>query len=134
MFRLSDLTRDSVTPSMQETIDITARRRALQQQFNEEHGIVPQQIKKKIVDVMEAALKQTEVFKAPEEKRAQPISRREWEARQRSMSPQELSAQIDKLNEQMLKLARELKFEEAAQVRDQMQALQQMLLLMPGRE
>ena len=125
---------DSVTPSMQETIDITARRRALQQQFNEEHGIVPQQIKKKIVDVMEAALKQTEVFKAPEEKRAQPISRREWEVRQRSLSPQELSAQIDKLNEQMLKLARELKFEEAAQVRDQMQALQQMLLLMPGRE
>ena len=125
---------DSVTPSMQETIDITARRRALQQQFNEEHGIVPQQIKKKIVDVMEAALKQTEVFKAPEEKRAQPISRREWEARQRSLSPQELSAQIDKLNVQMLKLARELKFEEAAQVRDQMQALQQMLLLMPGRE
>ena len=83
---------------------------------------------------MEVAFKQSEVFKAPEEKRARPISRREWEERQQKLSPKELSAEIDKLNAQMIKLARELKFEEAALVRDKMQALQPMLLLLPGRE
>lgn len=125
---------DKITPAMQETIDTTARRRTLQEQFNQEHGIVPQQIKKKIVDVMEVALKQSEVFKAPEEKRAKPMSRKEWEKKQAAMSPKELAKQIDKLNEEMLKAARELKFEQAAALRDEMQALQQQLLLMPGRE
>lgn len=125
---------DKITPAMQETIDTTARRRSLQEQFNQEHGIVPQQIKKKIVDVMEVALKQSEVFKAPEEKRAKPMSRKEWEKKQAAMSPKELAKQIDKLNEEMLKAARELKFEQAAALRDEMQALQQQLLLMPGRE
>lgn len=125
---------DKITPAMQETIDTTARRRSLQEQFNQEHGIVPQQIKKKIVDVMEVALKQSDVFKAPEEKRAKPMSRKEWEKKQAAMSPKELAKQIDKLNEEMLKAARELKFEQAAALRDEMQALQQQLLLMPGRE
>ena len=125
---------DKITPAMRETMDETARRRTLQQRFNEEHHIKPRQVQKKIVDVMEVALKQSEVFKAPEEKRARPISRREWEERQQKLSPKELSAEIDKLNAQMIKLARELKFEEAALVRDKMQALQQMLLLLPGRE
>lgn len=125
---------DKITPAMQETIDTTARRRALQERFNHEHGIVPTQIKKKIVDVMEVALKQSEVFKAPEEKRAKPVSRSEWEKKQARLSPRELTKQIDKLNEEMLKAARELKFEQAAVLRDEMQALQQQLLLMPGRE
>ncbi len=124
---------DKVTPAMKETMEVTARRRKLQQEFNEAHHIKPQQIKKKIVDVMEVALKQTASFKAPEEKRKQPISRKQWEAQQAKLSPKELSAKIDKLNVQMLKLARELKFEEAAAVRDEMQALQQMLMLLPGR-
>ena len=125
---------DKITDSMRVTIDETKRRRDIQQKFNEEHNITPKQIEKKIVDVMEVALTQTSVFKAPEEKRERPISFKEWDKRRHKLSAKELSAKIDKLEEQMLKLASELKFEEAASVRDEMQALQQELLLMPGRE
>ena len=125
---------DKITDSIRVTIDETKRRRDIQQKFNEEHNITPKQIEKKIVDVMEVALTQTSVFKAPEEKRERPISFKEWDKRRHKLSAKELSAKIDKLEEQMLKLASELKFEEAASVRDEMQALQQELLLMPGRE
>ncbi len=126
---------DHVTESMQKTIVETARRREIQDKFNKEHNITPRQIEKKIVDVMDAAIRDTNVFKVPEEKRPQPMSRREWERRNsRRMTPRDLTAEIDKLHEQMIKFAKELKFEEAAQARDAMQELQQELLLMPGRE
>lgn len=85
---------------------------------------------------MEIALKDTEVFKVPEEKRAMPPSREQWERKHQleRLTPKELAHQIDDLNEQMIKLARELKFEEAAAVRDKMQELQQALKLMPGND
>ena len=119
---------------MRVTIDETKRRRDIQQKFNEEHNITPKQIEKKIVDVMEVALTQTSAFKVPEEKRERPISFKEWDKRRQKLNAKDLSARIDELEEQMLKLASELKFEEAASVRDEMQALQQELLLMPGRD
>lgn len=122
---------DKITPAMQETMETTARRRRLQQRFNAEHNITPRQIEKKIVDVMETALQQSYAFREPQEKRARPVSRREWEKKQAALSPKEMAAKIDQLQEQMLQAARELKFEQAAALRDEMQALQQMLLLMP---
>lgn len=125
---------DKITDSMRVTIDETKRRRDIQQKFNEEHNITPKQIEKKIVDVMEVALTQTSAFKVPEEKRERPISFKEWDKRRQKLNAKDLSARIDELEEQMLKLASELKFEEAASVRDEMQALQQELLLMPGRD
>ena len=70
---------DKITPSMQITIDETARRRAIQEKYNKEHNIVPTQINKKIVDVMDLAISESNSFKVPEEKRAKPISRAQWE-------------------------------------------------------
>ncbi len=127
---------DKITDSMQVTIDETARRRQIQMQFNHDHGITPRQIEKKITDIMELAISDTASFKAPAEKRKSGPSRREWEAQHKKdlLDPKALSKRIDELQEQMLKLARDLKFEEAAAVRDEMQDLQQKLLLMPGRD
>ena len=127
---------DTVTDSMRQTIEETARRREIQMKFNAEHHITPKQIEKKIVDVMEGAIRDTDVFKAPQEKRRMPPSRKEWERRRAELklTPHEMSVKIDKLHEQMIKYARELKFEEAARVRDEMQELQQELLLRPGRD
>ena len=127
---------DKITDSMQVTIDETSRRRQIQMQFNHDHGITPRQIEKKITDIMELAISDTASFKAPAEKRKSGPSRREWEAQHKKdlLDPKALSKRIDELQEQMLKLARDLKFEEAAAVRDEMQDLQQKLLLMPGRD
>ena len=111
------------------------RRRKAQELYNQEHHIIPKQIEKKIVDVMEAAITDTNVFKAPQESRKKPISRKDWELkRQRILSPHELSKTIAKLQERMVKLAQELKFEEAAQIRDEIASLQQQLIMLPGNE
>lgn len=72
---------DKITDSMRQTMDETARRREIQNQYNVEHGIEPKQIKKKIVDVMEVAIAHSDAFKVPVEERAMPSkSRSQWEA------------------------------------------------------
>lgn len=127
---------DKITDSMKETIEVTAKRREIQKKYNKEHGITPQQIKKKIVDIMEVALRDTDSFKVPDEPRKKPISRKEWEKKNNvsHMSAKEITKRIDELTASMTKYARELKFEEAASVRDEINDLKQALLLMPGIE
>ncbi len=226
---------DQVTDSMRQTIDETARRRQIQDEFNQAHGITPQQIKKKVVDVMEVALSNSDVFKAPLEEREGPsLTREQWEAQhgidslkgtkrgkrkadraadlaadldslmasELTAAPQKgkaakdaakgkpaaqpsgqcltgdrkvgalvaviehavlsqgsaaareqvlraklkqlelydvvptpsaVVAEIEALQKRMIELARELKFEEAARLRDVMRALEQVLVLLPGR-
>lgn len=173
---------DVITDSMQFTIDETNRRRKIQAAYNEAHGIEPKQIVKKVVDVMEVAITQSDVFKAPVEKRAQAKSRNQWEQEHgidslkttrrgkkgkldtglvssdvafqnaditkyqfkssmppslegyHHLSPAQISKEIDHLQNEMVALAKELKFEQAVVLRDKMRALQQQLLLMPGRD
>lgn len=127
---------DKITDSMKETIEVTAKRREIQEKYNKEHGITPQQIKKKIVDIMEVALRDTDSFKVPDELRKKPISRKEWEKKNNvsHMSAKEITKRIDELTASMTKYARDLKFEEAASVRDEINDLKQALLLMPGIE
>ncbi len=99
---------DTVTRSMELAITETERRRALQQKFNEEHGIVPKTIKKDIRDVIEISTKE-EV---------------EYEARQKSkLSKRETEALIDKLTKQMKEAAKMLEFEHAAFLRDKIAEL-----------
>ena len=234
---------DKITDSMAQTIEETQRRRDIQDKFNRDHGIEPQQIKKKIVDIMEVAINSSEVFKVPEEQRALPtLNRRQWEqehgidslkgtktTKSKTKSPiqdhtalqdsksgeliadsvtlalralfastqerapsaaaksstkakskaqgaaeksvlasgvkvfdikalsglstqalqalleeplalrylpsaQAISKEIDSIQKEMLALVHELKFEEAAILRDRMRTLEKVLLLMPGRE
>ena len=98
---------DRVTDSMQRAIDETNRRRKLQKDFNDAHGIVPTTIKKSIREVIEAT-KQVEV---EEEKTAIKID------------PVNTELTILKLTDQMNEAARRLDFEQAAKLRDKIKKL-----------
>jgi len=94
-----------MTDSMKIAIDETNRRRAIQKQYNEEHGITPQTIKKAIRDLI-AVTKDI----AEEEKR--------FEKDPESMDKKELEKLIEKVEKQMRKAAADLNFEAAAELRD----------------
>ncbi len=105
---------DRMTGSMQRAIDETDRRRSRQVAFNEEHGITPASIVKQVADVMESAY--------PNPRRAgQKVA--EKPAVYPVLSPEEALRRAAKLEKQMLRHARDLEFEEAAKLRDEIQAI-----------
>jgi len=106
---------DTVTDSMHRAISETERRRAIQMQYNEEHGITPQTIKKAVRDLISISKKV-----AAEELR--------MEKDPESMSREELEKLINDVSKQMRKAAAELNFEAAAELRDKMIELKQMLI------
>ena len=98
---------DTVTDSMRTAIEETQRRREIQEQYNQEHGITPQTIKKAVRDLIsiskEIAREEQKMEKDPE-----------------SMSREELEKLISEVQKQMKKAAAELNFEAAAELRDRM--------------
>ena len=104
---------DTITDSMRRAIDETERRRAIQMQYNEEHGITPQTIKKAVRDLISISKKV-----AAEELR--------MEKDPESMSKQELEKLILDISKQMRKAAAELNFEAATELRDKMIELKRM--------
>lgn len=116
---------DNITGSMQRAIDETERRRNKQLAFNEAHGIVPQGIKKDIREILEGA-----VVPGARSGKRKALKAAEEEARYDAglRSPSEINKRIRQLEEKMMQLARDLEFEAAAQVRDEIQALRQRLL------
>jgi excinuclease ABC subunit B len=114
---------DVVTKSMKKAIEETERRRAIQQAYNEKHGIEPQALVKKITDVMDVGEEVTEnqVAEPKPSKGAKRVAGA-------SDDPKQLAAQISELEAKMMQHARELEFEQAAKVRDQIHELQQQLL------
>ena len=98
---------DKITDSMRKAIDETERRRKIQKEYNEEHGIVPKTIQKAVRDRIRISKKAgtdiTEEEKDPE-----------------SMSFEELQRHIAKMMKQMNQAAAELNFEMAAKMRDRM--------------
>jgi excinuclease ABC subunit B len=109
---------DRVTGSMQRAIDETDRRRRKQTAYNEEHGITPKTIRKAVSDIMEGAHAGAPVSPRRYAKVA------EVEAEYAAMTPQQMAKRIKALEKQMYQHARDLEFEEAARVRDQIRALQ----------
>ncbi|MCR5451569.1 MAG: excinuclease ABC subunit UvrB [Lachnospiraceae bacterium] len=105
---------DTITDSMRKAIDETERRRAIQQKYNEENGITPKTIEKSVRDLIA-------VTKA--------VAKEEMsmERRPEEMDKQELSDYINKIKEKMEKAAADLNFEIAAEYRDKMIELKNML-------
>ncbi len=109
---------DRITGSMQRAIDETDRRRAKQLAYNREHNITPRSINKAIRDVMEGA-RSGAPLPAKEYARVA-----ETQLEYASMSPAEMGKKIQQLEQEMYQHARDLEFEQAAAVRDEIRKLQ----------
>ncbi|MBN2689602.1 MAG: excinuclease ABC subunit UvrB [Gammaproteobacteria bacterium] len=101
---------DRITNSMQDAISEMERRREIQISYNKKHHITPRSIIKKVHDIMEGA--RTEETPQSSSKNNQPSYE--------NMSAKELGALIRKLEKEMLRHAKNLEFEEAAKIRDQL--------------
>lgn len=112
---------DKITDSMQRALDETARRREKQIEFNKEHGITPKSVKKAVGDILEGAHPEVPGYG----KSAKPVVDVE------KMSPQELGKKIKALENQMYEHAKNLEFEEAARVRDELHTLQAAFVVKP---
>ncbi|WP_288743279.1 excinuclease ABC subunit UvrB [uncultured Rheinheimera sp.] len=107
---------DRITGSMQRAIDETERRRAKQIAHNELHGITPTAIKKKVSDVMDLG-QDADLPKVAEKIKLA-----------KGKTPYQLQAEIKQLEQKMLQHAKDLEFELAAQLRDQIHHLREALL------
>lgn len=121
---------DRITDSMQRAMDETDRRRAKQVAFNEEHNITPIGVKKSVEDILQAA-------PPPGKKGKNSQSRSRKVAEQgagyeaphwQTLSPTALVAEVKKVEDRMYQAAKNLNFEEAAKLRDQLHDMKQTLI------
>ena len=110
---------DDVTDSMQRAINETNRRRRLQQEYNEAHGIDPQTVRKRVSDILE--LVQTEAPSA--ERRRREVDRRA----PLDLEGEDLARLVMSLEEEMHEAAKDLRFEYAARLRDEIAELKREL-------
>ncbi|WP_371868300.1 excinuclease ABC subunit UvrB [Duganella margarita] len=117
---------DRMTDSMERAIGETERRRAKQIAFNEANGIVPRGVKKIIKDMIDG------VYSEKDAKEVREVAQEA--AKYESMSEKQISKEIKRLEKAMLDHAKNLEFEKAAQVRDQLHLLKQQLFGAPGAD
>ncbi len=115
---------DKITGSMQRSIDITQARREKQHIYNEERGITPKGIIKRISDVMEYGYDDKNLT-ARDSARLQVA---EEHALYASMPPKKLAVEIEKLEKKMYEHARNLEFEEASAIRDRLEEVKRLAL------
>ena len=113
---------DSITDSMQQAIDETERRRELQIKYNKEHGIDPQPLRKKIADILDLVYEDEGDQESPE---ADAVIAKDYDVS--SMAQDEVEKLIKDLRAQMGAAARELNFELAARLRDEVLSLEKEL-------
>ena len=116
---------DRITGSMQRAIDETERRRAKQLAFNEEHGITPRGVQKDIKEILEGA---TVPGSRSNKRKAQARAAEGQGDYSGLRTAKEITREIGRLEEQMFKHARDLEFEAAASLRDQVSALRERLI------
>ncbi|MQA39523.1 excinuclease ABC subunit UvrB [Rugamonas aquatica] len=117
---------DRMTDSMERAIGETERRRAKQIAFNTANGIVPRGVHKVIRDMIDGVY-------SPQDAREE-LQVAQETAKYESMSEKQISKEIKRLEKAMLDHAKNLEFEKAAQVRDQLHVLKQQLFGAPGAD
>jgi len=118
---------DNITGSMRRAIDESTKRRDIQLAFNQEHGITPAGVRKRVMDVMEGA------YAAPGSRRSQKKKRAVGEAKGGYLAldftdPKQAGKEINRLEAEMFEQARNLDFEEAARTRDRIAELKEAML------
>lgn len=116
---------DRVTDSMQKAIDETDRRRKKQVEFNEEHGITPRSAIRQVIKEIDTG----EVYSDEEELSHRPMNKVLNDDEQHLISdPKLFTKHLNKLEKEMLKASKELQFEQAARLRDEILRLKAQLL------
>ena len=117
---------DRITRSMQAAIEETNRRREKQEEYNAAHGIVPRQVVRPIMDVMEGARAEPGESRGGKS-RGKAAARQvaEQAADYAAMDPVQAARRIQELEQRMYQHARDLEFEDAARVRDQIRRLKE---------
>jgi excinuclease ABC subunit B len=119
---------DRVTNSMRIAIDETDRRRAKQVDYNREHGITPTSVTREIMDVMEGA-RSTDAESPRGREKLRKVA--EEGGDYAVLDPAKLAARLKLLESQMYQHARDLEFEQAGKIRDEMQRLKSKSLQSP---
>jgi excinuclease ABC subunit B len=114
---------DKVTGSMQRAIAETDRRRQKQLEFNRQHGIEPRSIIKEVRDIMDGARDST-----PRRGRRAAETSQDY----LQLNPEQLARRISRMERDMFEHARNLEFEEAARLRDELQGLRRVELGLPA--
>jgi excinuclease ABC subunit B len=114
---------DKITNSMRRAIDETDRRRIKQVAYNFAHGITPQGVQKRIKDIIESMYE-------PEVARNQ-LKAAQEQAKYLAMSEKDVSKEIKRLEKEMLQAAKNLEFEKATELRDQLKKLRESVLISP---
>ncbi|MFZ5502111.1 MAG: excinuclease ABC subunit UvrB [Pseudomonadota bacterium] len=112
---------DRITHSMRGAIDETERRRAKQLAHNEAHGITPQSVVKRIKDIIDGAYDM--------DAGRQSLKAAQTQAKYLAMSEKQVAREITRLEKEMLQAAKNLQFEQAAQLRDDLKKLRDSLFL-----
>jgi len=112
---------DRITDSMRRAIDETERRRTKQMAHNEKQGITPVGVSKRIKDIIDGVY--------DHESARQELKAAQNQARYDLMGDREMTREIKKVEKEMLAAARNLEFEKAAQLRDELQALKKRLFI-----
>ncbi len=110
---------DRITDSMRRAIDETDRRRAKQLAYNVEHGIVPKGVQKRIKDIIDGVYNQEEAQQA--------LKVAQEHAHYAALDDKALTREIKRLEKDMLAAAKNLEFERAAQLRDELHNLKKLL-------
>ncbi|BBI99471.1 UvrABC system protein B [Ferrigenium kumadai] len=114
---------DRITDSMRKAIDETERRRHKQVAYNEANGITPQSVVKRIKDIIDTEYDM-------DSERAQ-LKAAQTQAKYFAMSEKEVSKEIARLEKEMLQAAKNLEFERAAELRDQLKKLREAIFVSP---
>ena len=119
---------DTVTDSMKKAMDETNRRRAKQIAYNEEHHITPRSTKKSMDSPLDAIYEES---KASAQKQGRGRGRKRGKAEEAPATAEEAAELVAKLEKEMRRKARDLEFEEAAQLRDRIRSLRERMVSLP---